>query len=109
MVHRVGYCLAQLSSELGCSDRCLYEVFTRDIGLKPRQWLHAQRMVVARRFLLGGWSIEAVSKVVGYRSVVAFIRRFQQTHGLTPGRYVRIRAGKVKLPIKPERKFIDGE
>ena len=56
LAHRGGYRVDALCEALGCSQRHLYTVFTRDIGLTPKEWLGQQRMVIARHKLAGGRS-----------------------------------------------------
>lgn len=83
--------MADICTALACSQRHLYSVFLRDIGLPPKHWLDLERMVVARRKLEGGRSIRQVARDMSYTSVVAFSRRFERVHGVSPGRFVKNR------------------
>ena len=71
---RHGYRIGQLCSELGCSERYLYSVFTRDIGLPPKLWMRLERMAVARRELIGGKSPAVVAENLGFSNANNFRR-----------------------------------
>lgn len=86
-----GYRVSAVCSALGCSHRTLYAIFLRDIGLPPKFWMNLERMVVARRKLEGGKSIQQVAKDLGFLSAAAFNRRFYQMYRMTPGRFVQNR------------------
>ena len=88
LVHRSGYNIGDMCAELQCSQRHIYDVFLRDIGTPPQQWVDALRMQVARQMLANKLPIREVSERLGYSSVVAFTRRFGRTQGKPPGRYV---------------------
>lgn len=83
------YRVDALCEYFGCSQRHLHSLFLRDLGMSPKCWLDQQRMMVARRLLLGGATIHEVAGVLGYSSVVAFNRRFVLSWGMPPGRYAR--------------------
>lgn len=94
-----GYCVADVCAALGGSQRRLYAVFMRDIGLPPKTWMNYERMVVAKRKLEGGLSIEQVFKDMGFLSVDTFRSRFMKTYGISPHAFVRRR--KVFDPSRP--------
>jgi AraC-like DNA-binding protein len=96
---RKGYRVAAVCEALGCSQRYLYVVFLRDIGLPPKHWMNLERMVVARRKLEGGKSIEHVSCDLGFRSVESFSRKFFEVYGIPPGRFQKTRI--LFDPAKP--------
>jgi len=73
---RCGYRIGELCAELECSERYLYEVFSRDIGLPPKEWMRRERMVVARRMLTGGKSPEEVAGSLGFALANNFRREF---------------------------------
>ncbi len=95
-----GYRVADVCGTLGCSNRYLHTMFVRDIGLPPKQWMTLERMVVARRKLDGGKSVEEVSRDLGFMSMRTFSRQFQQFYQMTPTRYLGKRQvfDPVKLP-----------
>ena len=71
---RHGYRICELCSELDCSERYLYQVFTRDVGLPPKEWMRWERMVVAKRKLIGGKSPDEVAAELGFSSPNNFRR-----------------------------------
>lgn len=85
------YRVADVCEHLGCSQRTLYAVFMRDIGLPPKHWMNLERMVVARRKLEGGKSVEQVADDLGFLSVESFRRRFYKVYRISPGRFVKRR------------------
>lgn len=103
LAYNKDYRVGDICEALGCSQRHLYSVFMRDIGLPPKQWLVLEKMVVARRKLEGGVSIRKVARDMGYNSVVSFSRRFEKMHGVSPGRFIKNR--NWFDPAKPPRDF----
>jgi len=85
------YRVVGLCSALGCSERYLYAVFLRDIGLPPKTWMDLERMVVARRMLEGGKSPEDVADSLGFMSVESFRRKFHKVYKMSPARFLRMR------------------
>lgn len=61
--------------------------------------MNLERMVVARRKLEGGKSIQQVAMDLGFTSVAAFNRRFYHMYRMTPGRFVQRRV--VFDPARP--------
>lgn len=85
------YRVAEVCDALGCSQRYLYAVFLRDIGLPPKTWMNLERMVVARRKLEGGRTVEQVAMDLGFLSVESFRRRFYTVYRISPGRFLKRR------------------
>ena len=81
---RHGYRICALCAELGCTERWLHKVFTRDIGLPPKQWMRGERMVVAKRKLIGGKSPNEVAEDLGFSSQNNFRREFLAIYRLPP-------------------------
>lgn len=94
-----GYRVADVCTALGCSQRYLYTVFLRDIGLPPKTWMNLECMVVAKRKLEGGKSIEQVARDLGFLSVEAFGRKFHKVYRITPSRFLKSR--RFFDPAKP--------
>lgn len=115
------YRVADVCTALGCSQRYLYGVFVRDIGLPPKTWMNLERMVVARRKLEGGKSVEEVARDLGFLSVETFRRKFYNVYRVSPVRFLRnLRIFDPSKPIPPDwrtdslagrrrRKAISGE
>ncbi len=85
------YRVTEVCAALGCSQRYLYAVFLRDIGLPPKTWMNLERMVVARRKLEGGRTVEQVARDLGFMSVESFRRRFYTVYRISPGRFLKSR------------------
>ena len=81
---RCGYRIGEICSELDCGERYLYEVFTRDIGLSPKEWMRRERMVVARRMLAGGKGPDEVAESLGFASKQNFRREFLAFYRVGP-------------------------
>jgi AraC-like DNA-binding protein len=81
---RCGYRVGEICEELGCGRRYFYEVFLRDIGMPPKEWMRWERMVVARRMLTGGKTPEEIAEMLGFCSKHNFRREFLQTHQIHP-------------------------
>ncbi len=86
---RHGYRVSELCSELDCSRRYLLEIFTRDIGLPPKEWMRRERMVVARRMLTGGKTPEEAATVLGFATQNNFRREFQEIYRVLPLQFQR--------------------
>ncbi len=93
---RCGYRICELCSELECSERYLYQVFSRDIGLPPKEWMRWERMVVASRKLVGGKSPEEVAKELGFASPNIFRREFLGVYRIPPLDFQRERWGETE-------------
>lgn len=90
---RCGYRIGEICAELNCSERYLYEVFLRDIGLPPKEWMRRERMVVARRKLVGGKAPEEVAESLGFALKNNFRREFLAFYGVPPLQFQRERWG----------------
>lgn len=83
--------MSSVCGTLGCSSRYLYNVFIRDIGLPPKQWMKLERMVVARRKLEGGILPAQVARDLGFTSVYTFSRQFLNIYETTPEQFLNNR------------------
>ena len=92
---RCGYRICEVCSELDCSERYLYHVFMRDIGLPPKTWMRQERMVVARRMLTGGRSPDDVAGLLGFSSKNNFRREFLLHYRLGPLEFQRRQRGEM--------------
>ncbi len=85
---RCGYRISEVCRELRCSERYLYEVAKRDIGLPPKVWMRQERMVRARNMVAGGVANQDVAEKLGFASTGSFRREFVTAHGVRPADYV---------------------
>jgi AraC-like DNA-binding protein len=81
---RCGYRICEVCDELDCSERYLHRIFVRDIGLAPKDWMRRERMVVARRKLIGGKRPEEVAAELGFSNPNNFRREFLATYKVPP-------------------------
>ncbi|MES2924523.1 MAG: helix-turn-helix domain-containing protein [Verrucomicrobiota bacterium] len=91
---RCGYRICEMCSELDVSERYLHRVFIRDIGLSPKEWMRKERMVVARRKLIGGKSPGEVAADLGFSNPNNFRREFLMICRVPPLDFQRARWGK---------------
>ena len=91
---RCGYRICEICAELNCGERYLYEVFIRDIGLSPKEWMRRERMVVARRMLAGGEGVDDVTERLGFASKNNFRREFLAFYGVLPLEFQKQRIGR---------------
>lgn len=81
---RNGYRVGELGVELECSARYLHKVFTRDVGLPPKEWMRWERMVEAKRKLIGGKSLNEVAADLGFSNRNSFRREFLSIYKVPP-------------------------
>jgi AraC family transcriptional regulator of adaptative response / DNA-3-methyladenine glycosylase II len=84
---RRGYRVGAVCDELGVSERYVHEIFLRDLGLTPKEWMRWERMVVARRMLGWGLGPPAVADLLGFSDTNSFRREFRSVYGVSPMRY----------------------
>lgn len=93
LAYEQGYRLGALCGELGLGERHFREVFLRDVGLTPKEWLDGERMVAARRLLLSGVDPVVISDQLGFSHPNSFRRAFRATYGVAPVRFLECRFG----------------
>lgn len=86
-----GYRVKGVCGELGLSESYLRELFLRDVGLGPKEWMQWERMVVARRMLMWGVDALDVSERLGFAHPNSFRSTFRQAYGMPPLRFVQSR------------------
>lgn len=74
---------------VGASARTLQRLFATQTGLGFEQWRMQARMRAALVHLRQDRSVSEVSRMLGYRTVSAFVQRFAGVTGVTPGEYAR--------------------
>lgn len=97
LAFRRGYRVCEISEEIGCTERRLNDLFRRDLGIPPLQWLKLERMVAARRMLAAGLPIEDVAERLGFTSHYNFRREFKKHHNILPSTYQQHR----RNPTRP--------
>lgn len=86
-----GYRICEMCIELDCSERYLYEVFSRDLGTPPKKWLRTERMVVAIRKLEDGKPPREVARDLGFATTSSFRREFMGYYQLPPLEFLQQR------------------
>lgn len=82
---------AQLAVIASLSVRQLNEIFRRDLGMTPQQYLVEKRMQQAWQLLTQGrLQIQQIAEQVGYTSLAAFSDRFRRHFGHSPRHFRRI-------------------
>jgi AraC-like DNA-binding protein len=82
-----GVGLESLARRVGASKRTLERLFLAETGMSFGTWRQQLRLMQALERLAAGESVTEVALAVGYDSTSAFISRFRQVLGTTPGRY----------------------
>jgi AraC-like DNA-binding protein len=83
-----GFRVDRLSARLGLSGRHFQRLFQDALGMSPKEWLKAQRMVEARHLLRQGGAVKEIAMDLGYSQTATFSREFQQTYGVPPTTFV---------------------
>ncbi len=82
--------IEELAREAGLSRSAFFDRFTRTVGLRPMEYLHAWRMAVAKDLLRGrDLAMDEVARRVGYSSASTFSTAFSRHVGQPPGRFAR--------------------
>lgn len=88
LAYEQGYRVEGVCRELGLGPRYFREIFERDVGLTPKEWMAWERMVVARRLLCWGMDPMAVADQLGFSHANSFRREFGETYGVTVSTFV---------------------
>ena len=91
LAFKEGYRVCALCRRLGLSEAYLRELFMRDLGLSPKEWMQWERMVVARRMLVWGVDPVDISDTLGFNHFSSFRREFRLVHGVPVGRFLEAR------------------
>lgn len=82
---------ARLAAIASLSVRQLNEIFRRDLGMTPQQYLVEKRMQRAWQLLTQGrLQVQQIAEQVGYASLAAFSDRFRRHFGHSPRHFRRI-------------------
>ncbi|MEP2777356.1 MAG: helix-turn-helix transcriptional regulator [Luteolibacter sp.] len=82
-----GYRIDTICERLDVSPRHFRRLFQSLLGISPKSWLKAERMVFARNLLRGGHSIKQVSEKLGYSAQKEFYREFMQYYKVAPSEF----------------------
>jgi AraC-like DNA-binding protein len=85
-----GWTVEHLARKSALSRSAFFDRFTRTVGLRPMEYLHAWRMALAKDLLRGQKTgIDEVARKVGYGSASTFSTAFSRHVGQPPGRFAR--------------------
>ncbi len=77
--------LETLAGLAGMSRTRFVERFTELVGKSPHHYLMTYRITMAKRLLETGLPVKVVAQRVGYQTASAFVRKFKELVGVTPG------------------------
>ena len=80
--------IGSLARRGAASRRTLERIFRAETGLTVGGWRRRARLLSAIELLAAGGDVTTTGYRVGYRSTSAFISRFREEFGVTPGRWV---------------------
>lgn len=78
------------ASRIKISSRSINRHFSRETGMTFAKWRQGASLLVARKLLAEGESVQNVSSAVGYENVSAFIASFKKVYGQTPAHFRQI-------------------
>lgn len=81
------YRIDMLCSELQVSPRHFRRLFDNALGICPKKWLKAERMVCARTMLRSGKAIKEVSDSLGFSKQKDFYREFRDCYQISPSEF----------------------
>ena len=90
-----GFRVDRISNRLGISGRHFQRLFQDAMGMAPKEWLRAERMVAARHLLREGGAVKEVAMDLGYTQTATFSREFMLCYGVQPTTFVRQSASRV--------------
>src|SRR5688572_1102888 len=80
--------IRSMAREVGCSPSALRSLFKRDVGVSPRRYLKALRLVTAAELLMTSqMSVKEVAVAAGCDDVSHFVRDFEEHYGVSPRNY----------------------
>ncbi len=85
--HKVS--VAHLAGLACLSSSQFHELFKRQIGMTPHQYLVEQRLLAAKEMLEQGKSLVQITDLCGFSSQSALTHAFKQRFDITPARYRR--------------------
>ena len=87
LAQKVGWSSSALAKKAGVSLRTLERCFHLEMGQCPQCWLNAERLRLAREWLMDGSLVKEVAARLGFKTPEHFARLFKQQHGHPPSRH----------------------
>lgn len=87
--YAIPFNINDLASSMHVSDRHLFRLFERDVGLSIKHYVLQRRVLQAQRMIVANPAIklEVVSEAVGFKQYSLFHRAFKKFTGLPPSAY----------------------
>ena len=80
--------IPQMAALSGVSISQLHRLFRQQFGATPAEWLRAERINLARRYLVSGFErIATIGALCGYSDPFHFSRDFRKLTGMSPSQY----------------------
>ncbi|MEC3947941.1 AraC family transcriptional regulator [Sphingobium sp. HWE2-09] len=80
--------MSEWSRRVGMSERSLFRLVQREVGLTFGQWRQQFQIIIALRRLAEGDSVQNVAFDLGYESASSFCTMFRKALGQSPGKYL---------------------
>ena len=90
-----GFRVDRMCRRLGVSGRHFQRLFQEAVGMAPKEWLKAERMVAARHRLREGGAVKEVAMDLGYTQTATFSREFLLCYGVQPTTFVQRSAARA--------------
>lgn len=82
--------IAELADRINISQKYLWKLFMKNLGMSPQKYLLQVRMEEALKYLRNtNLTVEKIARSVGYGDVVSFLQNFKRYTGVTPTEYRR--------------------
>ena len=81
--------VSRLSSEIGYSNEYFIRLFTKEIGISPKQYIINNKMKIAEKSIHNGEKISEIAKKLGYTEIRSFSRAFKHHFGVVPKNYMK--------------------
>jgi len=80
--------VTEIARELGINDRYLYNLFVKEEGVSPKQYITERRLSLAKRMLSDcGYTVSEVARSVGFADPLAFSKFFARHTGISARDY----------------------
>jgi AraC-like DNA-binding protein len=80
--------MIEWSRRVGMSERSLFRLVQREVGMSFGQWRQQFQIIIALRRLAEGDSVQSVAFDLGYESASSFCTMFRKALGQSPGKYL---------------------
>jgi AraC-like DNA-binding protein len=82
--------VAEMAALCGYHPSYFTQVFQREMGVNPKQYVINERIKLAKQALLRGESMETIAERLGYTSIHYFSNNFKKETGLSPSEFRQV-------------------